>query len=41
MSRAFSKFQDDGLVSVQQKHIRIADIAGLKKLTGQGAQANC
>ena len=41
VSRAFSKFQDDGLVSVQQKHIRIADIAGLKKLTGQGAQANC
>ncbi len=41
VSRAFSKFQDDGLISVQQKHIRIADIAGLKKITGQGNAANC
>lgn len=32
VSRAFSKFQEEGLVSVQQKHIRILDIAGLKKL---------
>ena len=32
VSRAFSKFQDEGLVSVQQKHIRIIDIDGLKKL---------
>ncbi len=32
VSRAFSKFQDEGLVSVQQKHIRILDIDGLKQL---------
>lgn len=32
VSRAFSRFQDEGLVSVQQKHIRILDIPGLKKL---------
>ena len=37
VSRAFSKFQDDGLLAVQQKHIRIADIAGLKKIMGQSA----
>ncbi|MDR2638095.1 MAG: fumarate/nitrate reduction transcriptional regulator Fnr [Zoogloeaceae bacterium] len=32
VSRAFSRFQEDGLIQVQQKHIRILDIAGLKKL---------
>jgi len=32
VSRAFSRFQEDGFISVQQKHIRILDIAGLKKL---------
>lgn len=32
VSRAFSKFQDEGLVSVQQKHIQIRDNAGLKRL---------
>jgi CRP/FNR family transcriptional regulator len=35
VSRAFSKFQDDGLVNVQQKHIRIVDIDGLRALVGQ------
>ena len=30
VSRAFSRFQDDGLISVQQKHIRILDIPRLK-----------
>ncbi len=35
VSRAFSKFQDDNLISVQQKHIRISDITGLKKVMGQ------
>jgi len=30
VSRAFSKFQEDGIVSVHQKNIRILDIAGLK-----------
>ena len=37
VSRAFSRFQDDGLVSVQQKHIRILDIPGLKRLMNQQA----
>lgn len=32
VSRAFSRFQDEGLVSVQQKHIRIMSIDGLKEL---------
>ncbi|QID17214.1 fumarate/nitrate reduction transcriptional regulator Fnr [Nitrogeniibacter mangrovi] len=34
VSRAFSRFQDQGLISVQQKHIRIIDIDGLKQLLG-------
>jgi CRP/FNR family transcriptional regulator len=37
VSRAFSRFQEAGLISVQQKHIRIVDIAGLKKIVGQAA----
>lgn len=32
VSRAFSRFQDEGLISVHQKHIRILDAAGLKRL---------
>jgi CRP/FNR family transcriptional regulator len=32
VSRAFSRFQEEGLIAVQQKHIRILDTAGLKKL---------
>ncbi len=32
VSRAFSRFQDDGLISVRQKHIRILDIPRLKAL---------
>ena len=39
VSRAFSKFQDDNLISVQQKHIRISDITGLKKVMGQASAA--
>jgi CRP/FNR family transcriptional regulator len=39
VSRAFSKFQDDGLIGVQQKHIRITDAAGLRKLVGQAGAA--
>lgn len=35
VSRLFSRFQEDGLVSVQQKHIRILDVPGLKKIVGQ------
>ncbi|MEZ5625997.1 fumarate/nitrate reduction transcriptional regulator Fnr [Denitromonas sp.] len=32
VSRAFSRFQENGLIAVQQKHIRIRDIGGLKAL---------
>lgn len=32
VSRAFSKFQDEGYIAVQQKHIRILDVDGLKAL---------
>ncbi len=32
VSRAFSRFQEEGLVAVQQKHIRILNIPGLKRL---------
>jgi CRP/FNR family transcriptional regulator len=37
VSRAFSRFQEAGLIAVQQKHIRIVEIAGLKKIVGQAA----
>ena len=40
VSRAFSRFQEEGLVQVQQKQIRIIDIPGVKKLVGQ-AGGNC
>jgi CRP/FNR family transcriptional regulator, anaerobic regulatory protein len=32
VSRAFSRFQEEGLITVHQKHIQIRDAAGLKKL---------
>ena len=32
VSRLFSRFQDEGLIEVQQKHIRIRDVAGLEAL---------
>jgi CRP/FNR family transcriptional regulator len=32
VSRIFSKFQEQGLISVQQKHIRILDTNGLQHL---------
>jgi CRP/FNR family transcriptional regulator len=32
VSRAFSRFQEDGLISVHQKHILILDSAGLKRV---------
>ena len=35
VSRAFSKFQESGLLGVQQKHIRIKDIDGLRQIAGQ------
>jgi CRP/FNR family transcriptional regulator len=30
VSRLFSRFQEDGLIAVQQKNVRIVDIAGLR-----------
>jgi len=35
VSRVFSRFQEMGAVAVQQKHIRITDIARLRELVGQ------
>jgi CRP/FNR family transcriptional regulator len=32
VSRAFSRFQEEGYIAVQQKHIRILDVNGLKGL---------
>ena len=32
VSRAFSRFQEDGHIAVQQKHIRILNVSGLKAL---------
>jgi len=32
VSRLFSRFQEDGLIEVQQKHVRIVDIHGLEAL---------
>jgi len=32
VSRTFSKFQDEGLLEVKQRHIRIVDQAGLQHL---------
>lgn len=37
VSRIFSKFQEDNLIGVQQKHIRILDTGGLKQILGQNA----
>jgi CRP/FNR family transcriptional regulator len=34
VSRLFSKFQEDGLIEVQQKHVRIRDSEGLEQLLG-------
>lgn len=35
VSRLFSRFQNDGLIEVQQKHVRIVDIAGLEAVLGE------
>jgi CRP/FNR family transcriptional regulator len=37
VSRAFSRFQESGYIAVQQKHIRILDVAGLKSLMNHHA----
>ena len=34
VSRLFSRFQMDGLLEVNQKHVRIADVAGLEEVLG-------
>jgi CRP/FNR family transcriptional regulator len=35
VSRTFSKFQDEGLIAVQQKFVRILDVAGIEKVMGR------
>ena len=37
VSRLFSRFQDEGLITVRQKHIRILDIPGLKAMMSREA----
>lgn len=37
VSRAFSRFQDEGVIKVQQKHICILDLAGLRRLIQQSS----
>jgi len=32
VSRLFSRFHDEGVINVQQKHIRILDIPGLERV---------
>ncbi|MGZ5073972.1 MAG: helix-turn-helix domain-containing protein, partial [Usitatibacter sp.] len=32
VSRLFSRFHEDGLITVQQKHIRILDVPGLRSV---------
>jgi CRP/FNR family transcriptional regulator len=32
VSRLFSQFQKDGLIEVEQKHVRIIDAAGLETI---------
>jgi len=38
VSRVFSKFQEEGLIAVQQKNIRIINAAGLREMVGRGPQ---
>jgi CRP/FNR family transcriptional regulator, anaerobic regulatory protein len=38
VSRLFSQFQKDGLIAVEQKHVRIIDIAGLEKVLSGAAR---
>jgi CRP/FNR family transcriptional regulator len=33
VSRLFSRFQEDGLISVQGRQVRLLDVAGLKGVT--------
>jgi CRP/FNR family transcriptional regulator len=35
VSRAFSHFQDDGLLEVKQRDIRVLDEAGLRRLLNE------
>jgi len=38
VSRAFSKFQEEGFINVQQKHVQILDVVGLKRCMGQKSE---
>jgi CRP/FNR family transcriptional regulator len=37
VSRTFSKFQDDGLLEVKQRQIRILDLPGLRQIVNSGS----
>jgi CRP/FNR family transcriptional regulator len=38
VSRAFSHFQEEGLISVQLKDIHIRDLDGLRRVMGQSSR---
>ena len=35
VSRLFSRFQEDGLISVQGRQVQLVDLAGIKAVTEQ------
>ena len=37
VSRLFSRFQDEGLIRVEGRHIQLLNLTGLRALTGKGA----
>ena len=37
VSRVFSKFQEEGLIAVQQKHVRILDTTSLREIVGRSS----
>ncbi len=39
VSRAFSKFQDDGMIAVKQKHVQILEMERLRKLLTNGSRS--
>ena len=38
VSRAFSKFQDDGMITVKQKHVQILEMERLRRLLSNGSR---
>ena len=38
VSRVFSKFQDDGMITVKQKHVQILEMERLRRLLSNGSR---